>query len=93
MPRLATGLVLFLTLVTSASGQSSDPSWLDDLTFQAESQIQCKISYLLRVHEGELGGQKTYEARVQCEDGRQFDAQRIGEIEQFTFKACEVQVC
>ncbi|MCU0790400.1 MAG: hypothetical protein MUE79_05020 [Nitratireductor sp.] len=93
MLRLATGLVLSFALAGSVMAQSADPSWLEDLTFQAEAQKQCKIAYLLRVHEGEVGGQKTYEARVQCEDGRQFDAQRIGEVEQFTFKACDTQVC
>jgi hypothetical protein len=48
---------------------------------------------LMKVHEGELGGKKTYEARVQCEDGRMFDATRIGEVDSFTFKACDIQVC
>jgi hypothetical protein len=71
----------------------SDPSWLDDLNFQAESQQKCKIMYLMRWRESELAGKKTYEARLQCEDGRQFDAQRIGDVEPFTFKACDTQVC
>jgi hypothetical protein len=90
------GLIFVLSLFASlapALAQSSNPAWLDDLSMQIEGQKQCKIAYLMKVHEGELGGQKTYEARVQCEDGRMFDAQRIGDVESFTFKACEIQVC
>jgi len=90
------GLILVLSLFASlapALAQSADPAWLDDLSMQIEGQKQCKIAYLMKVHEGELGGKKTYEARVQCEDGRMFDAQRIGEVDSFTFKACEIQVC
>jgi hypothetical protein len=91
-----TSLVLSLAIglaTAPAFAQSADPAWLDDLSMQIEGQKQCKIAYLMKVQEGELGGQKTYEARVQCEDGRMFDAQRIGEADSFTFKACEIQVC
>ncbi len=85
--------VLAMLTATPSFAQSSDPAWLDDLSFEIENVKQCKISYLIKVHEGELGGRKTYEARVQCEDGRMFDATRIGDGEEFTFKACEQQVC
>jgi len=88
-------LIAFFALVAvmPAFAQSSDPSWLEDLNFQIEGQKQCKVAYLIQVREGELGGKKTYEARVQCEDGRMFDAVRVGEFESFKFKACEQQVC
>ena len=82
-------LIAFFALVAvmPAFAQSSDPSWLEDLNFQIEGQKQCKVAYLIQVREGELGGKKTYEARVQCEDGRMFDAVRVGEFESFKFKA------
>ena len=93
MRRLQIVFALSLGLSAPAFGQSSDPAWLDELSSQAESREQCKVVYFMRFQEGELGGKKTYEARLQCEDGRQFDAQRIGDTEPFTFKACEIQVC
>jgi hypothetical protein len=93
MRPVAIAAVFAFTCSAIAHAQSSDPSWLDDLNFQIEAQRGCKVSWLVRVHEGELGGRKTYEARVRCLDGRMFDAQRIGEGEAFTFKACEIQTC
>jgi hypothetical protein len=82
-----------LAFAGSCLAQTADPSWLDDLKFQIEGQKKCKIIYLIQVREGELAGRKTYHARVQCEDGRMFDADRIGEFESFKFQACEQQVC
>jgi len=88
-------IIVFFAAIAAGPGiaQSSDPSWLEDLNFQIEGQKQCKVAYLIQVREGELGGKKTFEARVKCEDGRMFDAVRIGEFESFKFKACEQQVC
>jgi hypothetical protein len=85
--------IFTMALAATCFAQSADPSWLDDLKFQIEGQKQCKIVYLIQVREGELAGQKTYHARVQCEDGRMFDADRIGELDTFKFQACEQQVC
>ncbi|GIL01628.1 MAG: hypothetical protein BroJett030_15270 [Alphaproteobacteria bacterium] len=83
-----------LLLAPQASfGQSSDPAWLDDLKEQIAFDKQCEIAYLLNVREGVLGGQPTYEARVQCADGRMFDASRVGSTGYFEFKACEIQAC
>ena len=90
---------LFLAALTSASipfsavAQSSDPAWLDELKDQLQFEKQCKVVYLMNMREGELGGQHTYEARVQCEDGRMFDASRTGPSGVFEFKACDTQVC
>ncbi len=93
MRLVPTILAFSLALAAPSFAQTADPSWLEDLSSQIESKEQCKVAYLIRVHEGELGSKKTYEARVQCVDGRMFDAQRIGDVEPFTFKACEIQVC
>lgn len=80
-------------MVLPALGQSSDPAWLDEMNYQLKVEKQCEVSYLVRVRENRLGDKMAYEARVQCVDGRMFDASRIGEAEPFTFKACEQQVC
>jgi len=86
-------VVLLVIQVSNGHAQSSDPAWLDDLTFQIATDKQCEVSYILNMREGSLGGQNTYEARVQCEDGRMFDASRIGDNALFTFEKCEIQVC
>lgn len=92
LKRLAILAPFFLTVAT-ASAQSSDPSWLDDLNIDAALAEKCEVIVVLSTREGKLGANNVYEARVKCADGRLFDASRIGELEQFTFKACEIQVC
>ncbi|MEZ5791539.1 MAG: hypothetical protein R3D34_12390 [Nitratireductor sp.] len=76
-----------------AQAQSADPAWLDDLKQQIALDEKCEVSYFLNMREGKLGADLTFEARVQCADGRMFDASRIGENNIFTFKRCETQVC
>ncbi len=77
----------------SALAQSSDPAWLDELKVQAQALEQCEIDVIVRMQEGTLGGNPTYEARIRCADGRMFDANRIGSAGYFTFKTCDIQVC
>lgn len=86
--------VAFAGLVGASShAASSDPAWLDELTYQIRVDKQCEVTYLVRMSESRLGESIAYEARVQCLDGRMFDASRVGESQPFTFKACEQQVC
>lgn len=80
-------------LASSANAQSSDPAWLEDLNFQIAIDKQCEVVYLVKMQESLLGAEPTFEARVQCEDGRMFDASRIGETAPFTFAECGIQVC
>ncbi|MEZ5872329.1 MAG: hypothetical protein R3D32_10840 [Nitratireductor sp.] len=92
----ATALAAFVAFpfhVNPVSAQSADPSWLDDLKEQIAIVEQCEVSYYLNMREGKLGADLTFEARVQCVDGRMFDASRIGENTAFTFKRCEIRVC
>ena len=84
---------LLMLVPGMAGAQSSDPAWLDEMKDQIQFDKQCTVVYLMNMREGELGGQRTYEARVQCEDGRMFDATRTGTNGMFEFKACETQVC
>lgn len=86
-------MAVFLGWAGAGFAQSSDPDWIEQLRLQAAELKECSIAYLMNLREGELGGQPTYEARIQCEDGRLFDAFRAGRIGEFEFKACEVQVC
>lgn len=76
-----------------AWAQSADPAWLDTVSEQLARDEQCLVEYYVNIREGELAGRKTYEARAQCRDGRQFDAVRTEPEAQFTFRLCEVQVC
>jgi hypothetical protein len=94
MFRLLPGFLLMLSVAPANSfAQASDPAWLDDLSYQISVEKECEVELVMNMREGELGGKQTFEARVRCEDGRMFDATRIGEHEDFTFKACDVQVC
>lgn len=87
-------LGIFLPSLTSFStAQTSDPAWLDTLNFEMEREQECEVAYYIRTKEGMLGTRKTYEARVQCVDGRQFDATRVGEDDDFEIKSCEVEAC
>jgi hypothetical protein len=86
-------LLSLLALPNAAFGQSSDPAWLDEMAAQLLLDEQCDVSIVMNLREGTLGGQNVYEARVRCDDGRMFDASRIGEDAVFTFKSCEIQVC
>lgn len=50
----------------------------------------CDVAELLSSTEGFLGNNVFIDARVQCEDGRQFDASRVEPAEEFTLRICEV---
>ena len=89
-------LVVFSFLLISTSlihAQSSDPAWLDDVRAQAAVELSCEVTYFVNIDEGELGGRKTFSARVQCADGRRFDATRTEPEETFEFRTCDTQVC
>ncbi len=93
MKHLLIALSLLSLVAPTAFAQSSDPAWLDALNFQMERDQECEVAYYIKTKEFTLGAQKTYEARLQCIDGRQFDASRIGEDADFTIKRCEVETC
>lgn len=76
-----------------ALAQSTDPAWLDAVSEQLARDQQCQVEYFVNIREGELAGRRTFEARAQCRDGRQFDAARTEPEAEFTLKICEVTVC
>ena len=77
----------------SAAAQSSDPEWLNALRRQLASEKQCEVDYFLNMREEQLGANTYYEARVQCVDGRIFDASRTEPEEMFRIQPCGVAVC
>ncbi|MCR9124117.1 MAG: hypothetical protein NXH91_17795 [Phyllobacteriaceae bacterium] len=76
-----------------ALAQSTDSAWLDAVSEQLARDEQCQVEYFVNIREGELAGRKTYEARAQCRDGRQFDAARTEPEKDFMLKICQITVC
>jgi hypothetical protein len=93
MALVAAAALFAAPALNPALGQSSDPSWLDDVKSDIAVEKECKVALFMNIRESTLGGRVTYEARVRCEDGRMFDASRVGDTGFFEFKACESQVC
>lgn len=90
---IAAGFLLAAGVSEYPSAQTADPEWLNSLNFQMERDEQCEVAYYIRIKEDTLASEKTFEARLQCVDGRQFDATRIGEFEDFKVKRCEIETC
>ena len=90
-------LAAFASLLLTAPyaiAQSTNPAWLDEVTMQLALEEQCNVGYFISMKETELAGQLYFEARAQCEDGRQFDAVREGRIQPFKITKCkETVVC
>ncbi len=91
--RLISILTTFMAVNSFALAQSQNPAWLEELGFAMEQQKECEVAYYLNIQENELGGEPVYSARVQCVDGRQYDAERIGEFSDFEIRECEIQTC
>lgn len=87
-------VLLFVTgWAAATSAQSSDPAWLDTLRSQLQLDEACEVNYFINMREGRLGANDYYEARVQCVDGRMFDASRTEPEEKFTIRPCGRAVC
>lgn len=90
---LAAAITASIALPAVAIAQSTDPAWLDTVSEQLARDEQCMVEYYVNIREGELAGRKTFEARAQCRDGRQFDAARTEPEREFSFQLCQIQVC
>lgn len=87
-------LSILLAFATApALAQTTDTGWLDQVTSQIAEAEQCEVGFFIHVREQELGGRRIYEARVQCVDGRQFDATRADPDKTFRFALCQIKVC
>jgi hypothetical protein len=82
-----------LALSGAAWAQTDNPAWLDQLAEQIGTAEQCEVGFYIFIDEAEQGGLKTQIARVQCVDGRQFDAARTEPDTAFTIKECGTRVC
>ncbi|MBL4891134.1 MAG: hypothetical protein JKX91_04810 [Rhizobiaceae bacterium] len=81
------------TYAQTTTGNDKNQPWLDLITGQMAREKQCEVGFFVYFREGNLGGMSTYEARVQCVDGRQFDATKIEPAIMFEIKECAVTVC
>jgi hypothetical protein len=90
---LSAALVFSPLAVGPLSAQSSDPAWLDELRQQLAADKACEVNYFLNMREGRIGTNDYFEARVQCLDGRMFDASRTDPEKTFAIRACGVAVC
>lgn len=93
--KIALPILVCTSLAAHAQTTSSDEKrpWLDLITKQMATEKQCEVGFFVYFREGKLGGMSTYEARVQCVDGRQFDATKIEPAITFEIKECAVTVC
>ena len=78
---------------SKAVAQSSDPAWLDSLRLQLTVDKNCEVQYFLNIRERENATGNTYSARVQCDDGRQFDATLTEPATDFKIETCGQAVC
>ncbi len=93
MQQISIAALVICAAATNAQSQSPDPGWMDELRSQLIIEQACQASYFPNLHEfdGPLGLQQR--ARVQCEDGRMFDAERFSPDESFKIQACGTQTC
>ena len=91
--RILAGAALLGLSAGHGAAQSTDPAWIDDLGMQLRSELECEPNLYINMREGKLGTNTVYEARVQCVDGRMFDASRVEPARTFTIRACGVAVC
>jgi hypothetical protein len=91
--RLAATVASLLLVSGTGLAQTDNPAWLDQLEEQIAEQEQCEIGFYTFVNEEKLGGRTIQEARVQCVDGRQFDASRAEPEVRFTITECGTRVC
>lgn len=90
------GILLASSLVLASSALpvwAADPAWLETVVDQLKREQYCDVAFFVRLREYELGGRRVEEARAQCLDGRQFDANRTEPEAKFTIKPCSVEVC
>ncbi|APH72712.1 hypothetical protein [Aquibium oceanicum] len=91
-------LILLATCCTLAApvavhAQSENPAWLDELARQIADQEQCEVGFYIFIDEQKLGGRETLQAKLQCVDGRQFDASRVEPATEFEISECGTRVC
>ena len=82
-----------MSLVSTSFAQSTDPAWMDELRVQLIVEKQCEVRFFINFREKQKALGIEYEVRVQCEDGRFFDASRAATDTQFKIEACDRVIC
>jgi hypothetical protein len=90
MKRVILLAVLGFAVCTPASAQ---PSWEAILRAQLMKERSCQMVKLSNVRSYELAGRHVIEVRVQCADGREYDALRRDTHRRFEFEPCPRQYC
>ena len=86
--------ILALSALGRAAALRAEPAdWSPELARQLQREKGCKVLYVLNVKEYRLFEQDIVEARVQCEDGRSFDAVRKGSGSAFEISYCKPTAC
>ena len=88
-----TAIFIVPIFVGFSYAQSQNPGWVEILNFQLLVDYDCEVVEYESMHEGKLGGRNTYVARAVCKDGRKYDANRIGETDDFVIRICEIVRC
>jgi len=88
---LIAGLVLVAGLAIAVVPALA--GWIEDLKQQALDSKRCEVGFLTDVKERTVDGKLVVFARIHCQDGRAFDASRVGDFGLFTFAACDVKSC
>ena len=91
--RLAAIAAGLLFAPVQAVAQTDNPAWLEQLEEQIAAEEECEVGFYILVNEEKLVGRVIQEARVQCVDGRQFDASRSEPDAKFTINECGTRVC
>lgn len=91
--RLAVVAAGFLFVPVQAVAQTDNPAWLEQLEEQIATEKECEVGFYILINEEKLVGRVIQEARVQCVDGRQFDATRSEPDAKFTINECGTRVC
>ena len=91
--KFVTTVVCIPLFSTITYAQSESPGWTEILNFQLLVDYECEVVEYESMYEGKLGGRNTYVARAVCKDGRRYDANRIGETDDFVIRICEIVRC
>lgn len=67
--------------------------WEARLRQQLLEEQRCELTFLSRVREFELAGERVVEGRAHCTDGRAFDIARKGQGAVFTLRLCGPVEC
>ena len=86
---LAVAAIAALSVVT-APAEELEEDWLDELMLQLAIEEACDVVHLFSFREDRIDSNILVEAKVQCEDGRTFDASRLEPAERFDIRICDI---